>query len=354
VSVSVEPRTFLACYYGGHSGEIYAAGRGRKPRSSASSQEPRRSWDQAPILQAAVRLGRAGLAYGHRPRERLRSIETAAAAQRLPQSGPSGPRPCQGLRLRERRLGKGVGDDQWRARRERSRVIVRGKIEGEPEAGMDASMRLNRAVQPSYPVSTGGSNTLQSGDRDHADALRARFIETTVQALARDGDLIAKGASNLEDRRRSARIRSRRAYPGMAETPASRRLWRATPLQSGGFASRRSPVRSRLAPFLETKVVRDNPTEAAGRLSLPADAGNCVQAATTPGFVRLERLVSINRAVSARKQRSRSAARRPIGGADASSDFDALRGRSSVRSPTTTSAAWAYRRPDRPLCSVDC
>jgi len=53
---------------------------------------------------------------------------------------------------------------------------------------MNARMRLNRAVLPSYPVGTGSSNTLQSGDRDQLEAQRASLLEATVQALAGDGD----------------------------------------------------------------------------------------------------------------------------------------------------------------------
>lgn len=56
--------------------------------------------------------------------------------------------------------------------------------EGNGELAMRAGMRVNRGVARSYRVACGSSNTLQTRDREHSGALRARAIEATVQAIA--------------------------------------------------------------------------------------------------------------------------------------------------------------------------
>ena len=53
---------------------------------------------------------------------------------------------------------------------------------------MSPSVRTNRTAGACYAVSHTSSNTLQSGDRGHAGALRARLIEATVRAIAAGND----------------------------------------------------------------------------------------------------------------------------------------------------------------------
>ena len=55
---------------------------------------------------------------------------------------------------------------------------------GNRDATMDASVRVDLAVQPAYELSQGASDTLQSGNRERTDALRAKLIEATLDALA--------------------------------------------------------------------------------------------------------------------------------------------------------------------------
>jgi hypothetical protein len=61
---------------------------------------------------------------------------------------------------------------------------VRGTIGGKGDTTMDATTRVNCALQPAYGLSESGSHTLRIRDRGHADAPRASRIETTVDALA--------------------------------------------------------------------------------------------------------------------------------------------------------------------------
>lgn len=49
---------------------------------------------------------------------------------------------------------------------------------------VDATSRVNCAVQPFFEVSQRTSHTLQSRDRTHDESLRAKLIEATVEALA--------------------------------------------------------------------------------------------------------------------------------------------------------------------------
>ncbi len=49
---------------------------------------------------------------------------------------------------------------------------------------MDATMRLDCAVHPSYQVIESGSHTLQGSDHEDTESLRARLIDATVEAVA--------------------------------------------------------------------------------------------------------------------------------------------------------------------------
>jgi hypothetical protein len=60
--------------------------------------------------------------------------------------------------------------------------------EGKGELTVDATSRLNCAVQPSFELSQRGSHTLQSRDRVRDETLRARLIEATVEAIADGSD----------------------------------------------------------------------------------------------------------------------------------------------------------------------
>jgi hypothetical protein len=61
---------------------------------------------------------------------------------------------------------------------------VRGTIGGKGDLTMDAITRVSCPVQPSYAVSQRASHTLQNGDRERAEARRAKLIEATVEAIA--------------------------------------------------------------------------------------------------------------------------------------------------------------------------
>ncbi len=49
---------------------------------------------------------------------------------------------------------------------------------------MSSSVRMNRTVEASFPVTPASSNTLQSGPRGSTGAQRAHLIEATVEAIA--------------------------------------------------------------------------------------------------------------------------------------------------------------------------
>lgn len=49
---------------------------------------------------------------------------------------------------------------------------------------MNARIGVDRALARSYTAASESSNTLQSRDREHREALRARLIEATVAAIA--------------------------------------------------------------------------------------------------------------------------------------------------------------------------
>jgi hypothetical protein len=60
---------------------------------------------------------------------------------------------------------------------------MRGIIEGKADVVLDAAAAAEPAVQPTFEVDAGGSNTLQSRDSESTETLRARFIEATVRAM---------------------------------------------------------------------------------------------------------------------------------------------------------------------------
>jgi hypothetical protein len=61
---------------------------------------------------------------------------------------------------------------------------MRGTIGGKRNAVTDAVAGVNRAMEPPFEVSLGGSNTLQGTDSEAPESLRASFIEATVKAIA--------------------------------------------------------------------------------------------------------------------------------------------------------------------------
>jgi hypothetical protein len=61
---------------------------------------------------------------------------------------------------------------------------VSGKMEGNGDSTMDAGVRVNRAVKPSCGLTQSSSHTLESRDSERTQALRDRFIDATVEAIA--------------------------------------------------------------------------------------------------------------------------------------------------------------------------
>jgi hypothetical protein len=49
---------------------------------------------------------------------------------------------------------------------------------------MDATLQVNSTVRHGYGLNQSGSHTLQSRDLEDTEALRAKVIEATVQAIA--------------------------------------------------------------------------------------------------------------------------------------------------------------------------
>ncbi len=53
---------------------------------------------------------------------------------------------------------------------------------------MNARMRVNRAVAQRYELTGESSNTLQSRDREPAEAFHARSLDATVEAIVQGTD----------------------------------------------------------------------------------------------------------------------------------------------------------------------
>jgi hypothetical protein len=66
----------------------------------------------------------------------------------------------------------------------RGRGILRGTTEGNRGITVDATMRFNRSVKPAHELLERGSHTLQTRHFEQPDALHARLIEATVEAIA--------------------------------------------------------------------------------------------------------------------------------------------------------------------------
>jgi hypothetical protein len=73
---------------------------------------------------------------------------------------------------------------------------VRGIFGGNGDLTMDARADVNCAVEPFFAVSQSASHTLQTRDREHSQALRARLIEATVDATV-EGSGPRLGGSRL-------------------------------------------------------------------------------------------------------------------------------------------------------------
>jgi hypothetical protein len=61
---------------------------------------------------------------------------------------------------------------------------VRGTIAGKGELTLDATARVDCAVQPSFAAAESASHTLQNRDRGHSQAPPPRLIEATREAIA--------------------------------------------------------------------------------------------------------------------------------------------------------------------------
>jgi hypothetical protein len=61
---------------------------------------------------------------------------------------------------------------------------VRGTIGGKEDVIVNAEMRVNPRVVPAYGIDQSGSHTLQRTAFQGTEALRARLIEATVEAIA--------------------------------------------------------------------------------------------------------------------------------------------------------------------------
>jgi hypothetical protein len=66
--------------------------------------------------------------------------------------------------------------------------LVRGINEGKGDVIVDAALQVNSGAQRAYEVNQSGSHTLQSRDFEDREALRARLIEATVEAIAEGSD----------------------------------------------------------------------------------------------------------------------------------------------------------------------
>jgi hypothetical protein len=61
---------------------------------------------------------------------------------------------------------------------------VRGTVGGKGDVIVNAGMRANPRAVPGYGIDQSGTHTLQRRDFEGNEALRAKLIETTVEAIA--------------------------------------------------------------------------------------------------------------------------------------------------------------------------